>query len=109
MRFVLEEAAVTIDRVTESHSIYTLGNGYAGEAAGAPMIELTVDNAVPSTNFELDAGQFMGVMQKVNFAVSAGSKALQFDGFIISDNFSHAVNNTSKLSFKAKGFFRNWE
>ena len=106
---LLEEAAVTIDRVAESTSIYTLGKGYAGEASGAPMLEMSVDNAIPSTNFELDSGKFLGPMQKVNFAVSAGDKTIQFDGFIIADNFSHAVNSSSKLSFKAKGFFADWE
>jgi hypothetical protein len=106
---LLEEAAVTIDRVAESTSIYTIGKGYAGEGAGAPMIELTVDNAIPSTGFEMDPGQFLGVMQQVNFAINAGDKTLQFDGFIIADNFQHAVNSNAKLSFKAKGFVANWE
>jgi hypothetical protein len=106
---LLEESAVSIDRVTESHSIYTLGKGYAGEAAGAPMIELSVENAVPSTNFELDSGRFMGVMQQVSFAVNAGSKVLQFNGFIVADNFAHAVNSNAKLAFKCKGFMADWE
>ena len=106
---LLEESGVVIDRVADSQSIYTLGRGYAGEASGAPMLELSVEEAIPSTDFELDPGRFMGTMQKVNFAISAGSKVLQFDGFIIADNFAHAVNTSAKLSFKAKGFFSNWE
>lgn len=105
---LMEEASVSVDRIADSTSIYTLGRGYSGEAAGAKMLEISVDNAVPSTGFEMEPGIFMNNMQEVNFAVTVGDKILQFNGFIISDNFSHAVNTNSKLSFKAKGFFEEF-
>jgi hypothetical protein len=105
---LLEESSVTMDRVMDSTSIYTLGRGYSGEAMGAPQIVLTVESMVPSTHFELDPGRFMGVMQEVEFAINAGAGTIQFNGFIVSDNFSHAINSNAKITFTAKGFFSGY-
>lgn len=106
---LLEETAVSIERETGSHSINTIGIGYAGEAAGAPFVLVTVENAVPSTNFEFDAAQFFGQMQTCQFTINAAGKHLTFRGSLLSDNFSHVVNGTAKLSFKAKGHLSMWE
>ena len=106
---LIEETAISIERDTNSHSIHTIGVGYAGEAAGSPFITIMVDNAVPSTNFEIDPEKFFGQMQRVQFTVNAANKHLSFKGHIISDNFVHAVNTSAKLSFKAKGQISSWE
>ena len=105
---LIEEASITINRDTNSHPIHTIARGYAGEAAGSPLLEISVENAVPSLDFEMDPGQFMGNMQEVQFAVFAAGRTLNFSGFILSDNFSHAVETESKLNFKARGFYTNW-
>jgi len=103
-----EEASVTIDRATNSQQVLTVNKGYSGESPGALMTEISVDSAVPAVGFELNPGLYMGALQAVEFTIFAGSKKLTFNGFIISDNFSHAVNTESKLSFKARGSFSDW-
>ncbi len=100
-----EEASLTVDRVTNSQEVLTVAKGYAGESPGAAMTSITVDNAVPSGDFEFNPDSFMGAMQPVEIVVFAANKKLNFNGFIISDNFSHAVNSASKLTFAARGSF----
>lgn len=105
-----EEASVTVDRATNSQQVITVAKGYAGESPGAPMTEISVDEAVPSTFFELDASGFMGELQAVEFTIYVGSaNSLTFKGFIISDNFRHAANDKSNLSFRARGSFSSWQ
>lgn len=98
-----EETSINITRDAHSESIHTVGAGYAGEMYGSPTVEVMVDSAVPAAGFEMDPGKFMGAMQEITFSVFANSTILSFTGFIVSDNFAHAVNSASKLSFKAKG------
>jgi hypothetical protein len=104
-----EEASLNVDRVTNSQEVLTVAKGYAGESPGAAMTQVSVDNAVPSADFEFNPGNFMGAMQPVEITVFAANNKLTFTGFIISDNFSHAVNSASKLSFSARGSFANFE
>lgn len=108
-KLLSEEASVTIDRSTGSQQVLTVQKGYSGESPGASMCELSVDNAVPSADFEFDPGPYMADLLPVKFTVFAAGRTLNFDGFIISDNFQHAVNSEAKLSFKARGNFGTWE
>lgn len=103
-----QEASVQVSRATNSQAINTVVGGYSGESPGAGMTEITVDSVVPSADFELDAGKFMGDLQVVEFSVFAAGKTLTFKGFIISDNFSAGVDTPTKLSFSARGKFANW-
>jgi|SRR5271169_1026903 len=104
-----EEASVTIDRATNSQQIITVAKGYAGESPGAPMTEMSIENVVPAADFELNPGKFMGTLQIVEFTAFAAGRTLTFKGFIISDNFSHAANTASKLGFKCRGSFSDWQ
>lgn len=108
-----EEASVTVNRSTNSQQVITVSKGYAGESPGAAMCEVTVESAVPAADFELDTvvGKPMEIEQLkvVEFTIFAAGSTLSFKGFIISDNFSHAANTESKLSFSARGQFANWD
>ena len=99
----------TISRTTNSNAVQTLARGYVGESPGASMTEITVESPVPSTDFELDPSQFMDELLPVRFTVFGPSKTLSFEGVIISDNFSQAVNGVQTLSFTARGPFARWE
>jgi len=105
---LMEETNVSVDRSTNSIQTITAQRGYAGETPGAPMCEISVDNATPSAAFELDPGQFMSSMQSVSFTIRASGKKLSFEGFMLTDNFSHSANAESKLSFTARGVFSEW-
>lgn len=104
-----EEASVTVARSTNSQQVITVAKGYAGESPGAPMTDITVENAVPAADFEVNPGKFMAELKVVEFTVFAAGNTLTFKGFIITDNFSHAANTESKLSFTARGSFADWE
>jgi hypothetical protein len=113
-KFLSNEASMAITRRTNSQAVLTVALGYAGESPGAPMTEVEVTNCVPSAGFEMDPGQYMGDgapggqqvgLQSVQFTVFAATQRLVFNGFIVEDNFSHAVNSEAKLSFKARGEF----
>ena len=108
--FLTQESSVTVARATNSQAVNTVALGYAGESPGAPMVEITVRNAVPSADFELNPGKFMKKMQEVELGIlGPGGKQLTARGFIISDNFQHAVNSESSLEFSFRGKMKDWE
>lgn len=103
-----EAASISVKRATNSQAVSTIVKGYGGESQGAAMTEVSVEGAVPAADFELNPGKFMGSLQPVEFTIFAAGKTLVFKGFIISDNFSYAVNSEAKLSFEARGGFSDW-
>lgn len=116
--FLAQEASMSVSRKTNSQAVLTVALGYAGESPGAPMCEVEVTSAVPSAGFELDPGQFMGDgspggqqfgLVPVQFTLFVAAKTLIFNGFIIEDDFSHAVNSEAKLRFRARGNFSLWQ
>lgn len=108
--FLTQESSVTVARSTNSQPVNTVPLGYAGESPGAPMVEITVRNAVPSADFELNPGKFMKTLKEVEIGIlGPGGKQLTARGFIISDNFQHAVNSESSLEFSFRGKMKDWE
>lgn len=108
--FLTQEASVQVARSTNSQAVNTVALGYAGESPGSAMVEITVSSAVPSADFELNPGKFMKKLQEVEIGIlGPGGKQLTARGFIISDNFTHAVNSESKLEFHFRGKMRDWE
>jgi hypothetical protein len=99
---------ISVDRMTNSSIVETLALGYSGESPGAPRTEISISNAVPSADFEFDPGQFMGTLQPVSFSVFEAGRTMTFNGVIVSDNFSQAVNSKATLEFKARGSYATW-
>ncbi|KYF87787.1 hypothetical protein BE20_24900 [Sorangium cellulosum] len=104
-----EEASVTIKRSTGAQQVKTVAKGFAGLSPGSPMCEITVSNAVPSADFELDPGQFMKDLEVVEVTIFAAGRTATSKGFITDDNFSHAVDTASKLDFTFVGQFPEWD
>jgi hypothetical protein len=104
-----EEAQIAVNRKTNSQAVTTAAKGYAGESPGAPTTEITVTNAVPGADFELNPGPFMQQLKVKEFTFFAAGRTLTFKGFMIEDNFTHAVNTESKLEFRARGEFADWK
>lgn len=98
-----QESSVTVKRTSNSQAVKTVALGYAGESPGAAMTEITVSSAVPSSDFELDPGQFINAVEQGELSVFAAGRTLTVQGFIIDDNFSHAVDTESKLEFNFRG------
>lgn len=107
--FLTQESSVQVQRTTNSQAVNTVALGYAGESPGAPMVEITVSSAVPSADFELNPGKFMKRLQECEIGIlGPGGKQLTARGFIISDNFQHAVNSASSLEFSFRGKMVDW-
>jgi hypothetical protein len=104
-----EEASVTIKRSSGSTPVKTVAKGYSGESAGSPMTEITVSNAVPAADFELNPGTFINQVEVVELTIFAAGRTLTVQGSIIDDNFSHAVDTEAKLEFNFRGGPSNWE
>lgn len=104
-----EESSVTIRRMSGAQQVKTVAKGFAGMSPGSPMIEVTVSNAVPSSDFELNPGQTIQQNEVGELTVFAAGRTLTTKGFIIDDNFSHAVDTASKLDFTFNGQFADWE
>lgn len=97
-----EEAQVSVERNTNAQVVNTVAKGFAGLATGAPVMNIKITNAVPALAFELNPGTFMGMpsggsLQIVEVTIFAAGQTLTSKGFVMSDNFSHAVNTESKL------------
>lgn len=104
-----EESNVTIKRDSGGNAVKTVAKGYAGRSPGAPMTMITVRNAVPSADFELNPGSFINNTEEVEVSVFAAGKTLTVVGFIISDNFQHGVDNAAELEFEFEGGPSNWQ
>lgn len=104
-----EEADLTVKRMTGAQVAKTVAKGFAGLSPGAPMIQISVTNAVPATDFEYNPGSNMANLDVVEITVFAAGRTLTSKGFITDDNFSHAVETPSKLSFEFTGQFADWE
>lgn len=104
-----EEASVTIKRSSGSQPVKTVAKGYSGESPGSPMTEITISNAVPAADFQLDPGNFINLLDIVKVTIFAAGRTMTLKGFIIDDNFSHAVDSEAKLEFNFRGGPANWE
>ncbi len=108
-KLLTEHTEAQVNRSTNSQQVATVAKGYAGESPGAPMVEIDVTNAVPAADFEMDPGPYMANLDVVEIGVLVAGKQLIASGFIISDSFSSGVNTESKLSFKFRGTFPQYE
>lgn len=109
-----EEAQVTISRRTNAQAVNTVAKGFAGVSPGAAVIEFKMTNAVPAATFEVNPGQFMGLssggsLQVVEITAFAAGQTLTTKGFIMDDNFSHAVNSEARLEFTAMCEPADWK
>ena len=105
-----QESGLTVNRATNSQPVTTVALGYAGESPGAPMVNITVRNAVPSADFEMNPGKFMMKLKETEIGVlGPGGKQLTARGFIIEDTFEHSVGAESSLSFNFRGKMKDWE
>lgn len=104
-----EEASVTVKRSSGSQPVKTVAKGYSGESPGSPMTEISVSNAVPASDFELDPGLFINLVDVVKITIFAAGRTMTVKGSIIDDNFSHAVDSEAKLEFNFRGGVAYWE
>jgi len=105
-----EEASVTVTQNSGAQVVNTVAKGFAGVSPGAGNTEIDVDSAVPARGFEFDPTQPMYNNEPVEVGVTlSDGSTLTVKGFIMSQNFKHAVNSESMLSFKFQGGIAKFE
>jgi hypothetical protein len=106
----MEEQEVTLSRTSDAQIVKTVGKGMAGVSPGAPMSEWDVKNAVPIGNFEFDAGKkIIGNIPAKLYILGPAGMQNRGECFIISDTFTHAVNQEAVYTFKAVGPMSLWQ
>jgi hypothetical protein len=104
-----QEQAITIRRSTNSQPVATVALGYAGESPGAPMMEVTVRNALPANGIEFDPGPAMAGLIPVSlYTLGPGGKQLKGECFIHEDSIQHSVNSPAEITFNARGPMTLW-
>ena len=109
-----EEAQVSIGRRTNAQPVNTVAKGYAGESPGAAIMEVKITSAVPAAAFEVNPGQFMGLVSAsalvpVEITLFAAGSTLTSKGFVYEDNLSHAVNSEAKIEMSARLEPADWK
>ncbi len=104
-----QEASVTIEKKSDLKPIFTLGAGFAGMSLGAGTAEVTIDNAVPSVDFEFHPDIYLRTGDVVEIGIVMASRQSVFKGFITDATYSHSVNDASKLSMKLLCRFSDFE
>jgi len=105
---LMEEASVKVTRDTKAQPVNTVARGFAGMSQGSRELQISVESAVPSTDFEMNPAQYMNTTKAVTLTIRAAGRSLSSQGFITKDDFSHSVNSEAKLSFEFMGEYADW-
>ena len=104
-----QEGSCSMKLTTGSQAVGTVPLGYAGESPGMNMCEIDIESACPIAGFEYDAGTVMNGLIPVELGIVAAGKTAKAKGFIIEDDFKHALNQEAKQSIRFRGQFPIWE
>lgn len=95
-----QETSVTVNLKSNSTPQYTLALGFAGLSQGAGVAEVSIENAIPSADFEFNPDWRLRRGEAVEIGIVMAGQQLSLKGFVESATFSHAVNDASKLSIQ---------
>lgn len=95
-----QETSVSIEKKSNGSPTFTLASGLAGVSLGAGTVEISIENAVPTHDFEFNPDVLMRIGAAVEVGVVMASRQSVFKGFITDATYSHAVNDSAKLSIK---------
>jgi hypothetical protein len=95
-----QEASVTVEKKGNAVPMFTLAMGFAGLSQGAGTIEISIENAVPTSDFEFNPDLFIRTNSVVEVGIAMASRQLIVKGFLTDATYSHSVNDSSKLSMK---------
>lgn len=108
-RLLTQESSVSIDKKSGLNPVFTVAEGLAGMSQGASTCEVSIDNAVPSADFEFNPDPYMRTGAVVEIGIIMASRQTVFKGFITEATYHHAVNDASKLSMKMLCRFADFE
>lgn len=108
-KIMMEEASVTLNRDSGAQPVHTVGRGFAGVSLGAPQLTATIENAIPLSGFEYDAGQAIETLDVVELGLLCAGLALSTKGFVLKDSVRHGVGQQSGYSFEFIGDFKQFQ
>ncbi len=108
-KLLAEETEISLKRTSNAQRVNTVAKGFAGLSPGAAIVEGTIQNAVPAVDFEYDPGDNIQGLTVVEITTFAAGNTLTVKAFIESDEFTHAVNSASALSFPFVGQMSTWD
>lgn len=108
-KLLTQENSVSLEKKSGLNPVFTTVEGLAGASQGASTVEISIDNAVPSADFEFNPDPYMQVGAVVEAKIEMANRVSVFKGFITDSTYSHSVNDASKLSMKFLGRFSNFE
>lgn len=109
-KLLTEEASVSLEKKSHgSAPIFTLSAGLAGVSIGVPLIELSIQNAVPTADFELCPDDKIRTGSAVEVGIVMAGRQSIFKGVITEASYSHAVNDSSKLNLKLTCRYSDFE
>jgi hypothetical protein len=108
-KLLTQESSVSVEKKSGLNPVYTVAEGLAGMSQGASTAEISIDNAVPSADFEFNPDAFMRTGAVVEIGVIMAGRQSVFKGFITDATYSHSVNDASKLSMKLLCRFSDFE
>lgn len=108
-KLLSQENSVTMEKKSGLNPVFTTVEGLAGATQGATTVEVTVENAVPSIDFELNPDPYMRTGAVVEVQLHMAGRVTTIKGFITDSTYSHSVNDSAKLSMKFLCRFEDFE
>lgn len=108
-KILMEETAMSLTKKSGLNPVFTVAKGFAGMSQGATTVEIQIDGAVPSSDFEFMPDQYMRLGTVVDVTVVMAGRQSVHKGFITEANYSHSVNEASKLSMTILAQFSDFE
>ncbi len=108
-KLLVQEAQVTVEKKSGLNPVFTVALGLAGMTQGASTVEITIEEAVPSADFEINPDPYMRTGQVVEVGIIMGGRQSVHKCFLTDATFSHGTNDASKVSMKFLGRFADFE
>lgn len=100
-KLLTEEATVSVDKKSGLNPVFTTVKGYAGMSQGAGYADVTIESAVPATDFEFAPDAYLlKPNTTVELTVIMAGRQTVCQGFITDATYSHSVNKESQLHLK---------
>lgn len=108
-KLLLEQQTVSLSKKSGLNPVFTVGSGFAGMSQGASTMEISIENAVPTTDLEFNPDMYLrtGAVVEVSF-IMAGRQTVA-KGFITEANYSYSVNEHAKVSMTIMARFSDFE
>ena|SRR5688572_7206932 len=104
-----EETSLTLEKKSGLNPVMTVINGFSGMSQGATTVEISIDSAVPSRDFEFNPDRYMRLGSVVEVIVQMAGRLTTVKGFITEASYSHSVGDAAKLSMKLMCKFEDFE